>query len=110
VYLYEGTAQRTRENLLANKHIAFSVTSGFTFESYQIKGKMLEIHPTDTEEELAMQNYIGEMEKMLVALGYSIKGLTTAIKYSPGWSIEFSIEQIYDQTPKIGTGKLLTTA
>jgi hypothetical protein len=56
-----------------------------------------------------MKNYIEEMDKMLIALGYSIKGLLTDTKYAPAWSVEFSVDQIFDQTPKIGTGKLVTT-
>lgn len=109
IFLYQGRAHQTRENLMANRLIAFSVTNGFTFESYQFKGKMVELRPADDNEELFMQQYVQEMDKMLVALGFSIKGLLTEIKYTPAWSVEFSVDQIFDQTPKIGTGKLLTT-
>ncbi|HLF65558.1 MAG TPA: pyridoxamine 5'-phosphate oxidase family protein [Saprospiraceae bacterium] len=109
IFIYQGTASRTKENLLANKLIAFSVTSGFTFESYQIKGKLLEIRPVNEEEEVLMKNYIVEMDKMLVALGYSVSGVLTETLYTPAWSVEFSIEQVFDQTPKVGTGKLLTS-
>jgi hypothetical protein len=37
-------------------------------------------------------------------------GLTLKnVPYKPAIAIEFEVEQIFEQTPKIGTGKLLTS-
>lgn len=108
IFVYEGTAEKTRKNLQANKVIALSITNGFTHESYQIKGKLVELRHVNAEERVLVSNYILDFEAMAVASGIPEGIALNQLPHSPALMIEFEVEQIFDQTPKIGTGKLLT--
>jgi hypothetical protein len=112
IFIYQGTGAQSIKNLQSNKLVSFSITNAFNFESYQIKGRLLELRPASNEEEQFMADYIQEISKMVAALGlpYAEGVVVAQTKYQPAWSIEFEIDQIFDQTPKIGTGKLLKIA
>lgn len=110
-FLYQGTGEKSRANLMANKLVALSITNAFTFESYQFKGKMTEIRLITQEEEEFIANYISEMDRIVVAIGlpYPENSIVAQTDYKPSWAVEFQVEQIFDQTPKAGTGNLVAT-
>lgn len=108
-FIAEKTAGKTLDNMRANKLVSLSVTNIFTSESYQFKGRFLSARATNEEEANAVLEYVGQFEEAVSGMGYP-KGLVADhILYKPALAIEFVVDQIFEQTPKVGTGQKLTT-
>lgn len=92
-------------NLQENQKISFLCSSTRTFEAYQVKGIYLG-HRACTQEEIRYQQaYMEGFTQNLVAIGVKA-GLAFANYYQePTIAIRMRSEEIYEQTPKAGTGK-----
>jgi hypothetical protein len=109
-FIAELTAAQTLDNLRSNKIVTLSVTNVFTSESYQMKGKVLNVGPASGEEMEVIAQYIDEFEDTVLAAGFQ-KGLVKDnFVYHPALAIEFVVENLFDQSPKVGTGQQVTIA
>lgn len=108
-FIAEKTAGKTLENLRSNKLVTLSVTNVFTSESYQLKGKFLSARSVNEEESKAVQEYIDQFEEVVSGMGFPPSLIADHMLYKPALAIEFVVDAIFDQTPKVGTGKQLTT-
>lgn len=107
-YIAEKTASQTLDNLRANKIVTLSVTNVYTSESFQLKGKMLNSRPVNDEEASEISEYIEQFEEIVTTAGHR-KGLVKEnFIHDPALAIEFVVESVFDQTPKVGTGQQVT--
>ena len=108
-FVAEKTANKTLDNMRSNKLVSLSATNIFTSESYQFKGRFISAKPTTEEEAKGISEYIGQLEEVVASMGYPPGLIADHILYKPGMAIEFVVDQIFDQTPKVGAGQKLTT-
>lgn len=107
-FLAEESAGKTLDNLRSNKLIALSATNVFTLESYQFKGRLLSVKPVNEEEAKAVFEFVNQFDEAISKLGYKEGLVINNLKYDPALALEFRVEQIFDQTPKVGAGKQIT--
>ena len=108
-YLGEKFADKTLDNLRSNKLVSLSATNVFTLESFQFKGRLLSIRPTNEEESNAVSEYVNQFDEAVTKLGYRQGIVLDNTVYNPSLAVEFIVDQIFDQTPKAGAGKQLAT-
>jgi hypothetical protein len=108
-YIAESTAAKTLDNIRSNKLINLSTTNIFTTESYQLKGRMLSVKPATEEEHQMIFGYMKLFDEMAASIGFPPGIVVNKMPYNPAMSIEFVVDLVFDQTPKIGTGKILET-
>ena len=97
--------QKTVDNLKANKLVNLSCTNIFTTESYQLKGKVLSIKPATEEDNESIKTYIKEFDAAAAMVGFRPGLIADNLPHIPAIVIEFVVDQVFDQTPKVGTGK-----
>src|SRR5688572_23745026 len=101
-YLAESTANKMLDNLRSNKLVNLSVTNIFTSESYQLKGRMLQIKPVTGAEEHLIKEYIQQFDEAIAMAGYKPGLVAAHTPLHPAVSIEFVVDEVFDQTPKMG--------
>jgi hypothetical protein len=107
-FLAEKTAAKTLDNLRSNKIVSLSVTDVFTLESFQFKGRLLSVRPASEEEETSILEFVKQFEEAIAKLGYRPGLVIDNLEYHPALAFEFIVDQIFDQTPKVGAGKQLS--
>ena len=78
-----------------------------TFESYQVKGKYLENRSLNAEEENIKHRFMWGIKEVLSDMGFDYEGRFSQYADLEGWAVKMKVEEIYEQTPKPGTGKKL---
>lgn len=93
-------------NLQRNSLITLNVISAYTFESFQMKGKYISHENLTVEDKKYKENYLRGMIELIeeMKFGLSPKSLE---KYSQldAIAVIMKVEEIYEQTPKKGTGE-----
>lgn len=107
-FIAEKGAGKTLDNLRSNKIVSLSVTHIFTLESFQFKGRLLTIKPANEEEANSILEFVNQFEEAITQAGYNPGMIINNMEYNPAIAVEFMVEQIFDQTPKVGAGKQLT--
>lgn len=107
-YIAEKTAPQALDNLRANKIVTLSVTHPHTSVSYQLKGKMLSVRTATPEEATEIAQYIEEFEIVIHAAGFPEGLVKNNFVHDPALAIEFVVNFVFDQTPKVGTGQQVT--
>jgi hypothetical protein len=80
-----------------------------TYEGYQYKGTYL-FHRDCTQEEVEFQHrYLKEFTDILATFGYSAPGYLRAYIHPPFIAMVFRATQVFDQSPKVGTGGEIKT-
>ena len=108
-YLAEESAGKTLDNLRSNKLVSLSATNVFTLESYQFKGRLLSIRPANAEEAITVLEFVNQFDEAISKLGYPPGIVLNNLTYDPALAVEFVVDQIFDQTPKIGAGNQIAT-
>lgn len=93
-------------NTKANPHISLMGASLYTFESYQYKGRFAGLRPC-TEEEIEFQRrYVDVFADTLLDVGYDWKKelVFKAFFHLPAIAIQFDVKEVFEQTPRAGTG------
>ncbi|MES2628538.1 MAG: hypothetical protein V4616_06165 [Bacteroidota bacterium] len=94
-------------NLHQNQQLSYMMASLATLESFQIKGTYIS-HETCSEEEVAFQQaYIDGFIAFANRLGFDASPSYGIYFHQPSIKITLSIGEIYEQTPRNGTGKKL---
>ena len=94
----------TRSNLSQSGLVALTVVHPISHESYQFKGKLTGIRPTN-EEERAIQEIL--RSKLGALLTMFPSELVSGYVSVPSTSVTFKVEQAFVQTPGPGAGQQL---
>jgi len=108
-FIAEATGAKTLDNVRSNKIVTLSTTNIFTSESYQIKGRLINARPATEEENTFVRDYMASFDEAASKLGFEPGMLSSKLLSHPALAIEFVADQIFDQTPKVGTGKLVSS-
>jgi len=103
VTIAKKTAEKALKNLDDNKMISLVQAYPLTFESYQFKGTMISYHVSTSEEKIDVDNYLENMNETVQKIGIK-DGAIYTWPHDSTITIEFEVEQIFEQTPKVGTG------
>ena len=104
VNIAKAIAGRAIDNLEDNKRITMVQVDFLTFECYQFKGSFIRAYDGSPEDKVLVTEYMGRMTEVAKRIGMDDK-LLVKIPQDPIIAIEFEVEQIFEQTPKKGTGK-----
>jgi len=75
-----------------------------TYEGYQYKGPYISQRDCTAEEVDLQSKYMKDFTDILDSFGYSGSGFFNAYFHAPFVAISFRAEQVFDQSPKNGTG------
>jgi hypothetical protein len=107
VYIPVGYGAGVINNLSVTDKITFLTAIIFTYESYQVKGRYIS-HREMAEEEIAYQKvYMDEFTDALAKQGLSKEKGYKAYFQQPCIAMRIEVEEVYEQTPKNGTGEKL---
>lgn len=106
ITIAKPTAAQAIKNLEENKMVSLVMVNILNFECYQFKGSYISYHDSTSEEKADVENYLNKMNEALIKIGVQ-DGLVYNFPHDPTITIEFEVEQIFEQTPKIGTGDLI---
>jgi len=91
-------------NLAENRAVSLIGCHILTFESYQFKGILKSIRPS-TPEEIRMQlDHLDSFTDLILEVGFSKEDYYKAYAYGSGYTITFQVTDIFEQTPRKGTG------
>jgi hypothetical protein len=105
VYMPQGTAGPTLDNLQRNGRIAVGLGNVSNYKSYQVKGQFLGVTDVPAEDEPAIK----EQRKAAIDVigqyfGPAGAALWNSVPMSPLLAVTFRVESVFDQTPGIGAG------
>jgi hypothetical protein len=96
------------QNLSFTSKLTFLTAAIFTYESYQIKGSYVS-QQACTEKDIDFQRqYIHGFTDALACQGLSKEKGFKAYYQQPSIALRLRAEEVYEQTPKQGTGQKLT--
>ena len=72
--------------------------------AYQYKGSIRSIRPTDEEELKIVQHYVDEFCRLVTYVGIDADRYRPGFATGPYTTIEFELDSVFDQTPRIGAG------
>ena len=103
-YFVDGpTSRRIFSNLEQNRHVTV-VTCSNTFESYQFKGKHLGHRDATEEENEFVMEYFRVFNEAMRMFGLT-DGLALNYPHSHMIAMDMEVEEMFEQTPKVGTGQ-----
>lgn len=91
-------------HLQENPTLALVGVELHTYEGYQYKGPFLSYHNCTPEEVEFQVGYLRELTGILGSFGYSASGFYSAYFHPPFIALKFQAMQVFDQSPKNGTG------
>ena len=94
------------DNLLDNGKVALNVGAIPSHETYQFKGGYLSHHDCDAEDIEGIRRMLAKYKIGLSRFGMPDEQLSIVDKYNiePSIGITFEVQEIFEQTPKPGTG------
>jgi hypothetical protein len=98
-------ANKSLLNLQENPAVTLVGASVLTYEGYQYKGTFINSRFCTAEDILFQENYMRIFTSNLAELGYSEDGLYKLYFSQPSVAIEFRVMEIYEQSPRKGTGE-----
>jgi len=102
-------ADRALSNLDDNGQIAITMANPPSFECYQLKGKFLGYSDSTEEDRERLNRYLEIFDVEVQGLGVPA-GAIFSWPNSPSVVIEIEVQEIFDQTPKIGAGNSISQA
>ncbi len=103
IHIAKQTADRVLANLEDNGSIALTMAGPTTFECYQVKGKAVDWHDSTEEDKEHLEHYLKIFDLEVQNIG-AAAGLISTWPADPTIVIEIQIQEIFDQTPKVGAG------
>ena len=107
ILVQKEQAQKTLENLRHNRRVALSSIDPSNLESYQFKGTFIKSEDATAEELDLIKERKVVFNEVLLTWGLP-DGLVYKLPTFPTIALEFEIEEIFEQTPKQGTGQLMS--
>ena len=106
VYLPCAGAKRTVENLLATRKIAVTLSKPPTHRTLQLKGALEHICQTPEHERSEVERLFSTFLEDLTYIGIP-RGILLRTNRWPCWSVDFSVESLFEQTPGPRAGQPL---
>lgn len=106
LFVPEATGQRTIANLRENAQIALTLSKPMTHRTVQVKGRVTALRKALAAERAMVESYVEAFGECVDAVGMPrarVRGMATW----PAWAIEFSVEQLFTQTPGPRAGQPL---
>jgi len=100
----EPTSQRSLANMRDNQWVALVIVEVMSAESYQFKGKFISAVKPNEQDMNFFDQYMKGFDDLVVALGLN-QGIVYAYPHSEMICITMEVEEIFEQTPKKGTGQ-----
>lgn len=108
IFVGEQFSERTLACLLDNGHMALNVVDATTLECYQFKGMYLAHSDADEEDKERIKANFKQFDELLQKWGLPA-GSVYALPHDPLIAIDFEVNQVFEQTPKKGTGNHVKT-
>ena len=100
---------KTFKDLEENPTMALVGVELHTYEGYQYKGQYISQRECTREEIEYQYKYMKEFTDILESFGYSSAGYLKAYIRPPFVALMFKVTQVFDQSPKVGTGGEIKT-
>jgi len=107
-FIAKSTAGETLNNIEDNKLISINFANIFSSESYQFKGENIKFADCDETDQKRVDEYMSAFNDCLIKIGFT-EDLIYKWPSNPCIAIEMKVEDIFDQTPRIGAGNKITT-
>ena len=107
ILITPSLAEHLVETIQNHPKIVFTIVNANTFESYQFKGKYVENRPLNAEEGNIKHRFMRGIKEVLSDMGFEYNDHFSQYAELEGWAVKMKVEEIYEQTPKPGTGKKL---
>ncbi len=104
MYLPCANAKPTVENLLATRRIAVTLSKPPSHRTIQLKGQLQHIGQTPEQERSEVERLFAPFLDDLAYIGIP-RAIITRTNRWPCWSVDFSIDEIFEQTPGPGAGR-----
>jgi hypothetical protein len=98
VYLPAATGQEALANLATTRRIAVSCSHPLSHSTVQVKGVTRGVKLAPASDEAFVRERWRQFADVLDALGLP-RSVTHRMTHWPAFAIDFSIEQVFDQTP-----------
>ncbi len=107
VYVPVKQGKTVISNLHTTNKISLLTADVYSYESYQLKGKFLSSRDCTEEEAAFQREYVNKFTDALATQGFPKNSLPEVYLQQPCIALRMLVEEIYEQTPKKGTGKKL---
>lgn len=104
VFVDRKTAGRTLQNLEDNQIMSVVMCSLENFESFQLKGRSVNRMEMTDEERRQFEEYMNGLNEGCVHMGFPDM-LVMNYPHSDMITLVMEVEELYEQTPKVGTGQ-----
>ena len=101
--------EKTFKDLEENPAISLVGVELHTYEGYQYKGQYISRRDCTRDEIEYQYKYMKEFTDILQSFGYSAAGYLKAYIHPPFVALTFKVTQVFDQSPKVGTGGEIKT-
>ena len=105
-FIAEKYSEKFLANVQQNRQISLLGCSVINFESYQYKGIFQSKRPCTTEEVALQNQYLNRFKEAINSMGL-LKEAANGYFNQPSLAVDFTVTEIYEQTPQHGTGKLI---
>lgn len=105
-YVPDVEGAETLSNFEDNAMVALTVSDGATHETYQFKGKCLEMRPSEEKDTAIQDIHRSKVISHLGPLGYP-EEIWTGFTIYPSTAVTFRVEDVFVQTPGPGAGNKL---
>ena len=106
LFIDRPTSTRTLDNLRDNGKLSVVVVEIHNAESYQLKGRFVSESNVTPEEQDYINTYLINFDKVAVDIGL-LPGVLFNYPHSDMMTITMEVQEIFEQTPKKGTGQKL---
>ncbi|HEY0680461.1 MAG TPA: pyridoxamine 5'-phosphate oxidase family protein [Chitinophagaceae bacterium] len=92
-------------NLKVSPALTLLVADIYTFRSYQYKGNFESMRDCTPEEVVLQQKHLRAFSDAIGEVGHSNDGFYDAYNLQPSFAVTFLVTDIFEQTPRKGTGQ-----
>jgi hypothetical protein len=110
LFLPLRTGQGILHNLAGTHQLSFLFALLHTNASYQLKGTYVSHWPCTDEEVAFQRDFLHRMGPVLEKQGLSPEQVFRAYFHQPSAALRMRVEEIYEQTPRQGTGQRIHVA
>jgi hypothetical protein len=104
-FIPEKYSETFLANLEINPALSLMGCSVITFESYQFKGNFKRIRASTKEEHAMQMDYLDKFTDLILEIGFSKEDYYNAFASDSSLAITFEVTDIFEQTPRVGTGE-----
>jgi hypothetical protein len=108
VYVLEIQSEQLLQNLNENGKFSFVVGNPANFQTYQFKGTFVSSRPSDSQDEAVQAIYFNKIYGVAGVMFPHLVERINQMVTKPMVSITLRIEEVFDQNPGPGSGKLIS--